>query len=100
MHQRGRGDLRRALVAGLEGRLGQGAQDRLIRDKPSADRFLVTASALRLPSATTVLQSGVERLERSSMRHGGEEVCPGIFHQGFDLAFVIPFPWPAKTFLK
>ena len=35
-YQRGRGDLARALVARLEGRLGQSPQDRLIRDKPFA----------------------------------------------------------------
>jgi hypothetical protein len=49
-HHRRRGDLRCALFAGREGRR-QGAQDRLIRDKPFADRLLVTASALRLPGA-------------------------------------------------
>jgi hypothetical protein len=39
-HHRGRGDLRRALVAGLEGQLGQSPQHRLIRDKPFANCLL------------------------------------------------------------
>jgi hypothetical protein len=98
-HQRGRGDLRWALVAGLEGRLGQSSQDRLIRDKPFADRLLVAAGALGLTGVAAFFQSGVERVEGGGMRHGREEVRPGILHQGFDLAFVVAFPRPAKTLL-
>ena len=99
-HQRRRGDLRRALVAGLEGRLGQSAQDRLIRDKPFADRLLVAAGPLGLTGAAAFFQSGVERLEGGGMRHGREEVRPGIFYQGLDFAFVVPLSRSAKTILK
>ena len=45
-NEHGRGDLARALVARLEGRLGQSPQDRLIRDKPFANRLFAAAGAL------------------------------------------------------
>jgi hypothetical protein len=53
-----------------------------------------------LPGVAAFFQSGVERVEGGPMRHGREEVRPGILHQGFDLAFVVPFPRSAKTLLK
>jgi hypothetical protein len=45
-NEHGRGDLARALVARLEGRLGQCPQDRLIRDKPFANLLFAAAGAL------------------------------------------------------
>jgi hypothetical protein len=45
-NEHGRGDLARALVARLEGRLGQSPQDRLIRDKPFANLLFAAAGAL------------------------------------------------------
>jgi hypothetical protein len=62
-HERGRGDLGRALVAGLEWRLGQRAQDRLIRNEPFTNRQLEAAGAFLLAGTAAFLQSGVERLE-------------------------------------
>ena len=46
----------------------------------------MAAGALGLTDAAAFFQSGVERVEGSGMRHGREEVCPGILHQGIDLA--------------
>jgi hypothetical protein len=50
-------DLARALVARLEGRLGQSPQDRLIRDKPFANRLLAAAGALGLPGAVALARA-------------------------------------------
>jgi hypothetical protein len=59
----------------------------LIRTEPFTDRLLVAAGALGLSGAAAFFQSGVVRLERRSVRHGGEEVGARILYQGFDLAF-------------
>jgi hypothetical protein len=61
----------------------------LIRNEPFTDRLPVAAGALSLTDAAAFFQSGVERLERRSVRHGGEEVGARILYQGFDLAFVV-----------
>src|SRR6202158_879876 len=78
--QRGRGDLARALVAGLEGHLWQGAQDYLIRDEPFADPLLMAASAFILAGAAALLEHGAQCPERRRLRHTSEEVRPGILY--------------------
>ncbi len=58
----------------------------MIRSKPFANCLLVAAGALGLTDVAAFFQSGVERLERRSVRHGGEEVGAGILYQCLDLA--------------
>ena len=91
-HQRRRRDFRWALVAGLEGCLGQSAQDRLIRGKPLADRLRTAAGALSLPGAAAFFQSRIERIEGGGMRHWREEIRPGIFYKDSTLPLSFPFP--------
>jgi hypothetical protein len=44
----------------------------LIRNEPFTDRLLVAACAFVLAGTAAFFQSGVERLERRSMRHDND----------------------------
>jgi hypothetical protein len=55
---------------------------------------------LNLAGAAALLDRGIQCFEGRRMRHSREEVRPGILHQSFDLAFVVPFSRSAKTHLK
>ena len=91
-NEHGRGDLARALVARLEGRLGQSPQDRLIRDKPFANRLFAAAGALGLPGSAAFFQSGVERVEGRPMRHGVRKFAREYFTRASTLPLSLPFP--------
>ena len=72
----------------------------MIRNEPFTDRLLVAAGALGLTDPAAFFQSGVERLERRSVRYRGEEVGARILYQCLDLALVIAFAGSAKPILE
>jgi hypothetical protein len=75
------------LSQGSNGASGKGRKDRSIRNEPFTDCLFVAAGAFILTGTAALFEHRVQRLKRGGMRHRGEEVRPGILHQGFDLAF-------------
>jgi hypothetical protein len=69
----------------------------LIHNEPFTDRLLMAAGAFILAATAAFFQSGVEHLERWSMRHGSEEVGARILYQGLDLSLVVTLTWTAKS---
>ena len=80
-----------ALVAGIEGRRGQGAHGRQISLQAFADRLALATQLVALAFAALLLQKGVEGVPCRKLRDRHHKITSGIADETLDIPLVVAF---------